>query len=140
MSTTRQQIADYLKTLLDTATVKTVVTTNSGGAGLTDYREIDVPLVEIFIGEEIPQYEVGRHALVVDGARVVVHYLSDGAIEEQELLIGEIKDALGGDPTLGGLVEMVNIVRIEPGGEYPLYNITFILSVEYEKHIAVSEE
>jgi len=136
MSTVREQAIAKLKTVLKTASVKTVVVAN-GPLDLTTYSASQLPLVEIIPGVETALYEVGRHAEWRFQLRSTVYFVESRSDEaQQEKLVGEQKNALGGNPTLDDIVEIVDIVNVTPGGSFPLYSVEFQLSCRYERHIA----
>jgi len=138
MATDRATALSKLEALVNTASVNTVVRANEA-VELDKYTESQLPLVCIIPGDEVPTYEVGRHALWRFATTIVVYFLGERKDEAtQETLVGEIKNALGGDPTLSDTVEMVDILSISSGGEFPIYTITFECEVTYEKHIATA--
>jgi len=136
MATDREKILAKLVILLNTASVNTVVRANEMVV-LDKYTESQLPLVVIIPDMEEADYEVGRHALWRIGFSATMYYLAEQTDQAmQETLTGEQKNALGGDPTLAQECEMVTILGISPGGEFPIYTILFECEAIYEKHIA----
>ena len=136
MSTDRETILERLATIHNTASVNTVVRANQD-IDLNKYTQAQEPIVQLIPLGEVPEYGVGRTALWRFGVQTTLFYLASKQDEVlQETLTGEIKDAIGGDPTLNELCEMVIILAITPGGEFPIYSILFEYEILYEKGIA----
>jgi len=127
---------DRLATICNTSSVNSVVVSN-GPLDLSLYSSSQLPLVQIVGGEEVPRYEVSRHALWSFDVEITVFYLADDdEADTTEALIKELKDALGADITLSGTCAESYIRSIRRGGEWPLWEFTILLDVSYEKEIS----
>jgi hypothetical protein len=136
MSSRTDQIS-RLSTIIKTTSIKTVKISN-GPLDMSVYPSSDIPLINIIPGEERPDpYMTGRFAMWKLSVLLTCYFLDDIDSESQrEALVKEIKDAIGGDPTLNGTCAEVRVIGIRPGGEFPLWTVEVTLQIEYEKGIA----
>jgi len=135
VSSVREQALSKLETVLNTTSVQTVVRALQG-LDLTRYGYDDLPLLEIVADDETARYEVSRYALWTLEALATLYFLADTAEQSTvESYAKELKDAIGNNPTLDNVVEMVFIDAIEVGGEFPLYWVRLRLRILYEKSI-----
>jgi hypothetical protein len=117
--------------------MKTVVV-SSGPIDTDEYSAAEYPLIEIVPSSEIPMpYLTGRHALWRNRVVLTCYYLGVNTDWEQgEALFKEVKDALGGDPTLNETCASVSVSDIRNSGEFPMWKVIATIEMKYEKRIS----
>lgn len=136
MSFRSEILSELAATLTACSSVKTVVVVNEL-PDMATYTKSQVPLVAVKVNTESIQYETSRYGYWRANITVVAYFLEDS--EEttvRETVSKEIKNAIGGNPTLTEKCEMCQIMAVESGGVSPLYEERFTVEVMSERSIA----
>jgi hypothetical protein len=133
----RTIIAGLATIVANASSIKTVVTSYTDLDTL-NYTAAQVPLMQITPMDESPNYAKSSrgHALWRLNIRLTCYYLDDiSGMSVGEGLIKEIKDAIGADGTLGGVCADCSLIRVTPGGEFPLFRLIFDFAAIYERSV-----
>ncbi len=133
----RNSIISNLATLVSgIAGVNTVVVANEK-IDLQQFKVRDLPLIEIRVEKEEPEYETGRTGYWFLSLMITVYFLDNQNDNTQrESLNEKLKNKIGSDPTLSEVCEMCEIITETSGGVFPLYEEEFSVLTRYERGIA----
>ena len=126
-----------LATNLSAVTGIAKVVVANGEVDINQYPVAQLPLLAIRADSETANYETSSYAEWVLSVSVTLYFLAK--IEEasaKETLITAVKNKIGGDPTLGAICEMCEIISLQSGGEYPLFREIISLKILFERSIS----
>ncbi len=135
MSENRRTILTNLKTLLSNVTGVTTVKRSYMPVDILNYKEADLPLVNLIEPpEEAWQETTSQHAVQLLDIDLKIHFVSwaEDPSATYETLTKNIRDAIGADFELGGAASACWVVEVSKiDGQMPVYNYGMVLRCKY---------